>query len=274
MSAIAHSASQICEQSLLSCELPKLATAYTMANDDPTTLFDRLMAVKPAGLSPNAWTTKANVNRSVFTDVRKRGALNLATLEKLLSAIGVTLADFDAGVRATERDGAHLNDPVKAPVMAFRADDRPRDVPIVGTAECGEIEFITDDGKLKIEAMELDLDNVVDHVRRPATLDNRRDVYAIYFTGHSMAPRYEPGELGYVDPSRPPRVRDYVVVQLRRPDAHDGERVCRVLAKRLIRMSASYIELEQFNPAGVFRVDRADVKHVHRIIPWDELVSF
>ncbi|KQN12024.1 S24 family peptidase [Sphingomonas sp. Leaf28] len=245
-----------------------------MTTPDPISLFDRLMAVKPTGLSPNAWTGRAGVNRSVFNDIRKRDSANVTTLEKLLSAIGVTLADFEAGVRAVDKYAPALSDPLKAPVQAFRGDDRPRDVPIVGSAECGEVEFASDGGVSMIEAMELDFDNVVDHVRRPVTLDNKREVYAIYYTGHSMAPRYETGELGYVDPGRPPKVRDYVIVQLRRPDHHDGERVCRVLAKRLVRMSASYIELEQFNPPAIFRVDRKEVKHIHRIIPWDELVSF
>jgi phage repressor protein C with HTH and peptisase S24 domain len=88
-----------------------------------------------------------------------------------------------------------------------------------------------------------------------------------------MAPRYEPGELGYVDPNRPPSTGDYVVAQMRRPDG-DGERIFTVIAKRLVRQSASYYEFEQFNPACTFRVPRSAVAHLHRIIPWDELVTF
>lgn len=251
-----------------------LAKTYIVPNDDPLSLFDRLMAVKPPGLSANAWAVRAGVSRSAFNDIRKRNAANHTTIEKLLSAIGVTFAAFEAGDRVADKDAAPLDAPSKSPMMALRGDDRPRDVPILGTAECGTIEFEGDAGSFLIETMELDMFNVIDYARRPATLDNRRDVYAFYYTGHSMEPRYEPGEIGYADPSRPPKVRDYAVVQLRRPTGDDDEQVCRVLAKRIVRMSASFVEMEQFNPAATFRVERKDIKHIHRIIPWDELVSF
>ena len=101
----------------------------------------------------------------------------------------------------------------------------------------------------------------------------RRDIFAIYFNDHTMEPRYEPGEVAYVDPKRTPRPRDYVIVQLRRPEGED-ERIYTVLAKRLVKTTASTIELEQFNPPVTFQVDRKDVAHMHRIIPWEELVAF
>ena len=71
-----------------------------------------------------------------------------------------------------------------------------------------------------------------------------------------------------------PALLDYVIVQLRGPDGNDGERIFRVLAKRLIRKTASYFELEQFDPPATFRVPREQVAHIHRIIRWDELVAF
>jgi hypothetical protein len=273
-SAISHIASKICERSLSSTVSKMLAKTDNVSHDDPLSLYARLIAVKPQGLSANAWAVRAGLSRSVFTDIRKRNAANHTTIEKLLSSIGVTFADFEAGARATDKDAAPLDSPLKSPILAFRGDDRPRDIPILGTAECGTIDFEGEDGVFAIETMELDLHNVIDHARRPASLDNRRDVYGFYFTGISMEPRYEHGEIGYADPSQPPKVRDYAVVQLRRPDGDDGEQVHRVLAKRVTRMSASFIELEQFNPPAVFRVDRKAIKHIHRIIPWDELVSF
>ena len=88
-----------------------------------------------------------------------------------------------------------------------------------------------------------------------------------------MAPRYEDGELAYVDPRRPPTRLDYVIVQLRMA-VGDDERVTRVLAKRLIRNTATFYELEQFSPPAVFRVPKAMVAHIHRVMPLDELVAF
>jgi hypothetical protein len=235
---------------------------------DPLTLYDRLMAIKPVGLSANAWTVRANLNRNVLSDIRRRGAAQHDTVEKLLAAIGVTFAEFEAGQRAAEQEP-----PDRRPFLALRGPDRPRDVPIVGTALCSDIRLPDSDEPVQVEAMEMQMDDVIDYARRPLTLDHKRDIYALYFRGVSMAPRYEPGELGYVDPNRPPSTGDYVVAQMRRPDG-DGERIFTVIAKRLVRQSASYYEFEQFNPACTFRVPRSAVAHLHRIIPWDELVTF
>lgn len=243
-----------------------------MQTTDPITLFDRLMAVKPVGLSRNAWAVRAGVNRNIFNDIKRRGAADRDTLEKLLEAIGLTEAQFEAGQKAEHHEPPPKA--LRAPVLAFRGKDRPRDVPIVGTAECAEMDFDGDAAAVTVETMEMDLDHVVDYARRPATLDNRREVYAIYFRGHSLSPRYEPGELAYVDPVRPPSMLDYVIIQLRRPDEHDGERTFVAMAKRLVRQSASFIELQQFDPPATFRVPRSEVKHMHRVIPWDELVVF
>jgi len=248
---------------------PVSAIADTMAAD-PLTLYDRLMAVKPKGLSPNAWTVRAKLNRNVLNDIRKRDAAHPHTIRDLLAAIGMTEAEFEAGAVQGEKEPSSE----RAPFLALRGDDRPRDVPILGTAECADIDFEADGSMTPVESMQLDLDEVVDYARRPVSLDNRRDMYAIYFRGMSLSPRYEPGEIGYVDPKRPPSPGNYVVVQLRRDDGDDGERVFRVLAKRLIRMTAQYVELEQFVPPLTFRVERKTIRHIHRIVPWDELVAF
>lgn len=243
-----------------------------MVMSDPLSLYDRLMAVKPAGMSNSNWMAKAGLSRMALTDIKRRGSANHETIEKLLAAIGATFAEFEAGERKTDREPATPQE--RAPYLAFRGSDRPRDVPIVGTALCADLKFEEDGNTVDIEAMEMHFDDVIDHARRPLTLDNRRDVYALYFRGVSMAPRYEPGELGYVDPRRPPVSGDYVVAQLRGADGVDGERILTVIAKRLVRQTAQYYEFEQFNPALLFKVERIRVAHLHRIIPWDELVTF
>ena len=239
---------------------------------DPISLYDRLMAVKPPGVSPTGWAERAGYSRQLFTDIRRRGNANHQTIERLLDAIGLTFAQFEAGLQQPNRD-APPPSAARSPVLAFQGQERPRDVPIVGTAECGDVDFRSDGEMVSVETMGLDLDEIIDHVRRPMSLDNRRDVYAIYFRGHSMAPRYEDGEIAYVDPRRPPARLDYVIVQLREP-VGDGERITRVLAKRLVRNTPAFIELEQYSPPAIFRVPKAQVAHIHRIMPWDELVAF
>jgi len=238
-----------------------------METDEP--LYDRLVALKPADLSLHAWASRAGVSRQVFSDIRRRGNAKHDTLQKLLRAVGRTLSDFDEALADLEAP----TDMAKTPIKAFRAPDRPRDVPILGTAECAEMEFEGDNATVRSGTMRLIPTEVIDHARRPISLDGRDDVYAIYFAGDSMTPRYEPGELAYVDPRRAPAIGAYVIVQLRGEDSGE-EKVVTVLAKRLVRRSATFIELEQFNPPTTFRVPKAQVAHIHRIFPWEELVAF
>lgn len=249
---------------------PVCDIADTMTAPPKPPLYDALMAVRPKALTPNAWAVRAGVNRNIFNDIRRNGNATHDTLQKLLDAIDVSFAEFDAGVAPKRASTPSERSVVSSPVQAFRGNDRPRDVPVLGTPRCGDLTL----GDQHIETIDVDLDEVVDYVRRPAALDGRNDVYAIYYTGFSMVPRFEPDEVGYVDPRRPPAIGDYVVIQLRGPDPEEGERVVSALVKRLVRRTATYIELEQFNPPATFRLPTARVARIHRIMKLGELVGF
>ena len=149
------------------------------------------------------------------------------------------------------------------------AVELPRDVPVYGTALGAPCEI---DGEA-IEQTELNESNIITYFRRPTVLNHRGDVYGVYIQGSSMAPRFGEGETAFAESQRPPRVGDDVIVYLRVPDDHDNERVCAVLIKRLVRRTAAYIELEQFNPAKTFKLDAHRVQKIHRVIPWSELLS-
>ena len=164
--------------------------------------------------------------------------------------------------------------PFVTPQRAFRGADRPRDVPVLGTPSCGEMVVRVDGEDVHVETIDMDLDEVIEYVRRPVGLDGRGEVYAIYPQGFSMAPRFEPGEIQYVDGRKPPAIGDYVVVQLRRPDEQAGERLVSALLKRLVRQSSEWVELEQFNPPAIFRVERRRIGRIHRIMTLNELVGF
>lgn len=143
-------------------------------------------------------------------------------------------------------------------------------IPLVGTGDCADIQVETESGELvDIDRSSFDPSHTVRMITRPPALQGARDLYAIYFQGESMLPRYEPGEVGIVDPARPVKPGDYVLVQL-----NDGasEEVTSVLAKRLVRQSAKSIRLEQFNPAVVFEVPRARVSRVHRILQQTDML--
>lgn len=110
---------------------------------------------------------------------------------------------------------------------------------------------------------------VVDYVRRPPGVAANRSVYALYVSGSSMSPWRESGELVYVDPQRPPRAGDYVVVQFK----PNGEgQPPRALVKRLVSHTPKRLRLEQYAPAKQIEFPGAEILSVHRIIPWDELM--
>ena len=262
-----------------------LAIADTMPKSDPTSkdgtqpsiLYQQLMAVRPRDLSPNAWAVKAGVNRTIWANIRDRGNAKHGTLEKLLDAIGLSWAQFDAGITAAEvtRDGKAAPRAVGDSPRSFRPLERPRDVPVLGTASCADLRFDDESGEMvDVEALEIDLDEVVDWLARPLALEKRADVYGIYYTGVSMIPRFEPGEPGYVDPRRMPKVGEYAVIQLAGSDGNGDHRVIAAIAKRVVKISASFVDLEQFNPPQRFRVPREKIAAIHRIIPWAELAAF
>ena len=59
-------------------------------------LFQELMRFKPEGVTANGWAVKAGVSRTIWADLRRHGNPSRRTLEKLLGAAGMTLAEFEA----------------------------------------------------------------------------------------------------------------------------------------------------------------------------------
>ena len=57
-----------------------------------------------------------------------------------------------------------------------------------------------------------------------------------------------------------------------RADADPAE-VISVLVKQLVRTTATHYELTQHNPPLTFRIAKAEVAEIHRIIPLAELLS-
>lgn len=154
--------------------------------------------------------------------------------------------------------------------MEGASEDRMRrDVPIYGTG-LGADEIV--DGEA-IEQTMLNTGDVVGYLRRPVLLDGRADIYGIYVQGSSMSPRHRDGATLFVEQRKPAKIGDDVVVYLRVPDEHDGERASAVLVKTLVRKTSVFVELEQYNPALIFRLPADRVMRMDRVVTLDELVS-
>lgn len=200
-----------------------------------------------------------------FTDDYDAPALPINVAAKLAKG-------FKGSPVAPEEVLALAGVPLTLDAVTFTPEAGPtktrRDIPVYGTA----LGSLFDYEGVAVEQTFLDHSEVVNYFRRPQALDQRDGVYGIYIQGDSMYPRFQEGEIAFVDGKRPPHARDDVVIFLRQPEG-DGERLTACLIKRLVRRTATYIELEQFNPAITFRIEIEKVAKMHRVIPWAELLS-
>lgn len=232
--------------------------ANMVPTDDPP-LYRDLMRLKPEELTPNAWAVRAGVSRTVWSDMRRHGNPSRRTLEKLLAAAGSSLAEFEA-----LRIGEAWQPPHAATGSigdfrpgAWRAAPLPS-VPLLASALAGEWP-----GDVRsIEMTEVDFGEARGQVERPASLAADRDAYAVTIIGDSMWPRFRPGRRLLVSPAAPIAVGDDVLVRL---VGEDGDKA-KVLVKELVRRTAGFAELRQFNPDATFKLETAAIVTIHKVV--------
>ncbi|MGV0964220.1 MAG: S24 family peptidase [Polynucleobacter sp.] len=232
-----------------------------------TILIDRIdERLAALGLSERKASLSATGKPDMIRDIR-RGRQPIGSRLSALAATLETTVDYLHGTSDQPSGGGVGDAGVRRLVPQLQ--DMLQDIPVYGTALGSEAQYADQaDGLVAIEQVDLNTAEVVDRFRRPPNLLNRRDIYGLYVAGDSLEPAFESGQGILVDPKRPPTSRDYVVVYLRTRE--DSDSAAGVLIKRLVRRSASYIELQQYNPPAIFRLDARLYKEVHRVMPWDE----
>lgn len=228
-------------------------------------------ALDAKGISPRAASLAIGANHSYVSQVLsgQGGMPSAAKVRALALELGTTveyLMGEAAGPGMVGSDVA-LSDKH----IDWRGPERGEPgIPLMGTGDCAAIELHDETNHLvAVERASFDDEYPVRMIARPPALRGARDLYAIHFVGESMEPRYEAGEVAIVDPHRPVRAGDYVLVQL--TNGEDPS-VTSVLAKRLVRQNAAEMVLEQFNPPLTFVVPKARVARVHRIMAQTELL--
>lgn len=199
-------------------------------------------------------------------------------VESLGPLDALRLADVFEGTGSPPIEREEVTSLSQFPLAEVRPNDAltrrhmqlPRDVPVYGTA-MGT--YKTGGEGQEIEQAYIDQSDIIDHFTRPPAYADKAGLYGLYVSGPSMEPRWESGDPLYVNPKRPPSIGDDVVVYLMQP-AGDEHELEAVLLKRLVRQSGSFVELEQFNPPIVFRIERRRIKAIHRVIPRKELLGF
>lgn len=195
------------------------------------------------------------------------------TMEWLQRAAAALDVEVTALVDDTISTGPVPNQPNAKPFKYEGAsmERMAENLPIFGTALGVERLFDGD----AVEQTMLNSGDTVGYLKRPTMLNGRGDVYGLYVQGSSMDPVFCEGATIVAETKRPPRIGDDVVVYLR-PDDHnedDGVTSRAVLVKRLVRRSATWIELQQFSPAITFKLETSDILRVDRVMTLGDLLG-
>jgi len=227
-----------------------------MPEGEKPQIYMDLMRFRPEGMTPNAWATRAGVSRTVWADMRRHGNPSRRTLEKLLTAAGSSLAEFEAlRIAAPALADANRGSGLRDIRPGWGAPQLPA-LPLLATAMAGEWADA-------IEIMDLSAEEIVERLPRPPSLANDPGAYAITIVGDSMWPRFRPGRRVAVSPKGPVAIGDDVLVKLK---GGTGGSTTRVMLKELVRKTGSLVELRQFKPEIAFHVPAEEIAVIEKVV--------
>lgn len=177
-------------------------------------------------------------------------------LEWLLTGVGGMKSEAEAVEHSPALNPPSNVDPVAVAVP--RPAGMPLDLPVYGHAVGG------DNGDFALNG------EIVDRVRRPPGLIGNRSAFAVYVRGDSMEPRHYQGDLLYVDPIRPARSGDDVLVELK--PARAGEPGPAYI-KQLVTQGPVRVVLRQFNPPKDITLPGAQILRVSKILKLADLLG-
>lgn len=217
----------------------------TMVNDSESPVERRRnhffhFIEKEMGLNLNQVATRANIQVSSLRQYRRGDSrsLNTATYEKIARALNTTVAYLQgeisppsspSGASASRADpeSGWNSRPPEAPAASGQR------IPIYGRIVGGTGGRFYFDGP------------TLGEVRCLPLLEYVPGAYAVYVSGECMEPRYFSGEVIYVNPAKPPRRGDFVVIQVK-PESLDESPSG--LIRRLKCLGPEIAEFEQLNP--------------------------
>lgn len=137
------------------------------------------------------------------------------------------------------------DDPAAALKVFFRGELPVNELPVLGNSDGIEDGFSLKEGLVQA------------YVPRPSFLSRTSSAYATYMNGTSMEPRYYAGEILYVNPSKPPRHSDYVLLT----DQNDHGSV-----RQLVSRTSDEVVVRQWNPIKKIKIASSEVKYVHVVV--------
>jgi phage repressor protein C with HTH and peptisase S24 domain len=191
--------------------------------------------------------SRVGTSKQQISKLEKRErALTQTWLEKLASALGVPPVELlpPEHFHTTERGAARALGTVRPSASGAGFELVPT-MPLRETRRVPEAQCV----RFK--------DDVVTFVSRPAALDHARDAYAVYVFDDSMEPRYEPGDLLYVNPHLPANPGRYVVITLKDQTA---------LVRCFVSWNGTALHTRQLHPAEEVSIPADQVVDIHTII--------
>ncbi len=234
----------------------KSGTATTQTNSNATmSVGERLkIARQLAGLSQAQLAAKLHITRSAMAGWESGAAV--LPRERITDVLSHLKIDEEWLLNG---QGSGL--PVSTPMVPQPRDrgngtvlhDLPQSgsnlVPVYGQAVAGV------EGQFPMNG------TVLYWVVAPPQIAKIEGAYAVSIAGDSMFPRYEDGEVAFIDPTRRVKKGDYVVAQIH----SDESDVPQAYVKRFIRHNEEELVLDQFNPPKELDFDHDRVISVHYI---------
>jgi len=217
-------------------------------------LIERIQArLQALNLSERQASLKAGLSDSYLRNIRegKSSAPRIDTLEKIAHVLETTPSWLMSGENlglspdgGGEFDGSY--EPANAQLSGAIVATNRR-LPVYGQAVGGI------DGEFPMNG------TMLFDVLCPPQLSEISEAYAVIVSGDSMSPRYEDGEIAFIDPTRRVKRGDYVVAQI----LVDEFSPPHAYVKKFVRHDAQELVLEQFNPVKELRFPHAQVVSVH-----------
>ena len=243
---------------VVGCQQPEFPSSSTteVVGSSTMTWHDQIAEARRAkGLGQKALGQLVGVSQATIAKIENHQVQSTAHLEKLCEVLDLDVASMPEDAFDSPRPANRSAAPKIIAVPEFARDPAywaaaaglVGDVPLYASAEGGE-------GSLIIER------EAIGTVRRPPALQNVKDGYALYLTGESMSPEFEPGDTLFVNPRLPVLVNTSCAFFSSKADEP------RAMVKRFIGSTDVEWRVRQFNPATEFTLDRAEWSTRHRIV--------
>jgi len=235
-------------------------TTATCCGIQPTmkTLGERLKsALKDRGISESRLAEMVGASQQAINFIANGTTKNPRNLGKIANALGINEAWLRYGSQSGDNEPEEMTRPrairqsdlfATYPAKPVARDDllaaSINDLPVYGTPA-------------GMDGITLETESPQSFTGRPPMLIGNNRGFAVFMIGESMSPRFDHGEMLWVDPVQPPQIGDYVLVVDQNNFA---------IPRQLIAIKSETIELLARNDETESIVKREDIRHLYKIV--------